>query len=442
MRMMNKLYKDRRGSTLIEVVVCVLVIGIAFVPLLMGLNTAVNANRSTEKRLYAENVATNIAEICKSYGEGGLKEFAKAEIDPDSDDDDEEGVSPAITEPSPDPDTEITPTAEPVELKKISELLEGASISASGTDKNTYYINDIKSGTGTFYAKVVFSTAAYDPEPSPDPSASPSPSPTITLGPKQNDFSDYKTVSKVEDSMPFSIPQSDYSQTIIDYFHTQAVNQSSAATIDDMANTANWLEREIIITIDKVGDDYKLTKEEIYKSSANAETGGANSKILFTSDPTPYSSTWNADAKQSVIDIKNKIPSFFIMSYGALKDNKDNKILLKRDTITVVRNVPDSISICSIAKDKPAVITLVKQGTPGAGISVTEPSGKNAVWYWSNVSVSRSNVEELPSFGGTGTGKQSYMKDVTITVYEKNTYAASDMVINKISTIIDFEKKE
>ena len=64
---------SNRGNTLIEVIVCVLIIGIAFVPLMVGLNASLRINKDTENKLYAENVASNIVEICKTFGKSRCK---------------------------------------------------------------------------------------------------------------------------------------------------------------------------------------------------------------------------------------------------------------------------------------------------------------------------------------------------------------------------------
>ena len=60
------------GSTLVEVIVSVLIVGIAFIPLMMGLNAAMNTNKQTENKLFAEAACDNVVEVCKTYGSSGL----------------------------------------------------------------------------------------------------------------------------------------------------------------------------------------------------------------------------------------------------------------------------------------------------------------------------------------------------------------------------------
>ena len=67
MRCMNN-----RGSTLVEIIVSVLIVGIVFVPLLMGLTTALKANAKSEEILRAETVAANCVEAAKTYGVAGF----------------------------------------------------------------------------------------------------------------------------------------------------------------------------------------------------------------------------------------------------------------------------------------------------------------------------------------------------------------------------------
>ena len=75
----TRILRDKRGSTLIEVIVSVLIVAIAFVPLLIGLHAALRVNGRAEVELYAENVATNLVEITKTYGTDGMKALAEAQ---------------------------------------------------------------------------------------------------------------------------------------------------------------------------------------------------------------------------------------------------------------------------------------------------------------------------------------------------------------------------
>lgn len=418
MRFEKNVLMDRRGSTLIEIVVSVLIVGIAFVPLMIGLNAAVNTNRNTEKQLYAENAAGNVSELCKVYGQAGMNAFAAADA--------------IIVDPSADPDPSATPTPEP---KKISDIFSTATISKDGTDDNKYYINNIQSGTDTYYATIVFSTANYDkqPEPTADPDTGIVPP---TSGPRQNDFEDFKSISKIENAMPISVPVREHLSDVIDHFYDEAEGDGSTASKTDLDVTSSWLEREIIITVNKVGDKYSLEIDEVYVSRTGAKTSKGDT--LFTSEPTSYKPDWVDDAKYSKIEIGNEMPSFFIMTYGALKDASGAAKLLKKDTITIKRKVADEVGVCSIVTEKTALTTMVSGAADG--VSLTNGAGKPMVSYWTNVSgILKSNIDMLPSFGGTGSGKQSKMKDAKITIYDNASRSESHKIIEKISTIIEFE---
>lgn len=57
---------DNKGSTLVEIIVSVLIIAIAFVPLMSGMASALKANTAAETKLFADNVAQKCMEIVKS----------------------------------------------------------------------------------------------------------------------------------------------------------------------------------------------------------------------------------------------------------------------------------------------------------------------------------------------------------------------------------------
>ena len=67
-RRLKDLMKKNSGSTLVEIIVSVLIVGIAFVPLIGGMNTALKVNNESENEMYAKNVASNCMEIVKAAG--------------------------------------------------------------------------------------------------------------------------------------------------------------------------------------------------------------------------------------------------------------------------------------------------------------------------------------------------------------------------------------
>ena len=68
MKLKNRFFENNRGSTLVEVIVSVLVVGIVFVPLMFGLSTATKVNDQAENKMYGETVAANCLEAVKTLG--------------------------------------------------------------------------------------------------------------------------------------------------------------------------------------------------------------------------------------------------------------------------------------------------------------------------------------------------------------------------------------
>ena len=139
---------DNRGSTLIEIIVSVLIIGIVFVPLLMGLTSAIKTNDRAEKKLNAESAGVNCMETVKAYGKSGLNNAA----------------------PTPNVEYGFTDLGSNAKIIKESD--------------NSYKIIKIDEGTNTYYAKISFSDDNYKTE----PITSGEPTPSVTAGPKQNDI--------------------------------------------------------------------------------------------------------------------------------------------------------------------------------------------------------------------------------------------------------------
>lgn len=61
------------GSTLIEIIISVLIIGIAFVPLMGGMSEALKANTKSESMLYSDQVASGCLDVAKIYGTSGFE---------------------------------------------------------------------------------------------------------------------------------------------------------------------------------------------------------------------------------------------------------------------------------------------------------------------------------------------------------------------------------
>ena len=163
----TRILRDERGSTLIEVIVSVLIVAIAFVPLLIGLHAALRVNRRAEVELYAENVATNLVEITKTYGTDGMKALAEAQGLNSSD--------------------------------GIAKLISGATMTKNSSG-NIFTVTNINSGTDKVYNAVIEFTNWDD---------------------KQNDFSGYPAVEGVADALIVNVGQ-DKLDEIINYYWNYA----------------------------------------------------------------------------------------------------------------------------------------------------------------------------------------------------------------------------
>lgn len=157
----NKL--NDRGSTFIEIIVSVLIVGIVFVPLLLGLNTAIMVNRISQNEMYADTVAQNCLETVKAIHRKGVQdrvasiENAKDESGNDAQLSkrmkeiygfyiaDEESAGPGLTP---------EPTMPP--LKSFDECYSGATIFQPNPKLEKYVVSGIKQGTKDYYAEIEF----------------------------------------------------------------------------------------------------------------------------------------------------------------------------------------------------------------------------------------------------------------------------------------------
>lgn len=152
-----------RGSTFIEIIVSVLIVGIVFVPLLLGLNTAIMVNRVSQNEMYADTVAQNGIETVKALGKkgieakisGGTKATNSDGTDPDLAEKIKILYGIDISEPEAEtPGAIATPTPTLIPLMKFDEFYSDATIAEMGTDK--YVVSGIKQGTKDYFAEVEF----------------------------------------------------------------------------------------------------------------------------------------------------------------------------------------------------------------------------------------------------------------------------------------------
>ena len=390
----KSLLKDQGGSTLVEIIISVLIVGIAFVPLMMGLNSALTANRQTEKELYAENVASNVAEVCKTYGVKGLNEMA------------------AATESS----------------KQISAIFTGSSLVKDSTE-DKFTISGITAGTGKEYKAVVtFSDAKYNTAPTAAPSATPLPS----QGPRQNDFSDYPSLSGIDQACIVSFAEDNLSDIVSYYQGVAASHGGHVVEADMLANVDKWLKREITVTISNGAEGVVVNKATTYSIDPSATI---NTQSVFGS----LSSSIDYPSQVEEVGNYSSLPSKLILTYAPIKNSSGVPIsLMEKDIITIDKSTPGSINVYCLCQEGSKLKTL--GGNKGqVFINCTDASqdadGKYYVKTYSNLNYTLNAVEEITKFGDGALTKQSRMKDADITIYDRE----GNPVINKTVTVIEFE---
>lgn len=384
----RRLRNDRRGSTLIEVIVSVLIVGIAFVPLMVGLNAALKVNKQTENNLNAENVAVNVIEVCKTYGTKGLEKLKT--------------------------DADTNPTT------GITTIFSGASLSK--TDSHSYTISGIKCGTDDrlYSAKIEFSNITDN----------------------QNDFSGYPTVEGIQNAAVVSFSEDNFDYVIGEFIAQAnstgvAEDNVSALSVADMkkkSNVAKWLSREIHIGIEEgTGANegkYVITKKIVYKANNDAIDG----KYPFRSSS--YTPTPVETQKKTVADASggySELPEMIVMTYRQFKDKQGNDLKLNNgcDKIVIEKAVTGATKLYALSENGKTLA--------GKGYAVRFDNGTSAdnltEVYTNLTDLGGSGLTQLTTFGTASSEMISKMKDVTITVYDNN----SEVVATKKSTLIDAE---
>ncbi len=399
MKKVRSLVKDKRGSTLIEIIVSVLIVGIAFVPLMMSLTSSLKANQKTERELYAENVATNIAEICKAYGANGLHAMVT-------------GGSGAGT---------------------ISDIFTGATLTEDGEGKIKFEISNLTAGTDCKYtAKLVFSSSTYDPvavsgEPVPGGSGE------ATKGPRQNDFSGYPSLSAIGNAVPINVV-ADNLNYIVTKFYDQAVAKGSSITKEEMiANINVWLNRKIEIDIvPGTGENtgkYVVNKKVIYTGRKDADTGLAIFKEVGYAGPI---------VEEQIAEVGAYLnpPQNIIITYKPLVDGTEYKKLYN-DEMYISKKVDGKVNVYSLCENGTSLNASGFKVKPNVDSSSVDLDGGANIGFYSNIAIDASGTgyTKLDKFGGGTVDKQSKMKDVKITIIDE----FNQQVLEKTATVIEFE---
>jgi hypothetical protein len=367
---------------LIEVIVSVLVIGIAFVPLMAGLNAALKTNKKTENELYAESVASNVVEICKTYGEYGFEN--------------------TLTN------------------AKINSLLTGAGagieISPIATDKlgigfdAGFLISGISSGTEKSYkAKVEFSS----------------------ISGAQNDFSGHKPLSGFLNAVILSVPA--YQEEIVSHY-SDITDRDETAKADLWTNASSWLRRDITVNINPVPEDtskytisidvkYSISDETFFRVKSGTS---ANAKILEKEI---------IDNKKYALPLNPIVLSYRVPFSGSVSS----------DNLVINKTVSGNLKFNLLCGDKNSFYHLnvsgsgeTTQASAGSGdfyqIDICVEDDADSSWI-----LGRDQCDGPFSFSADSAG-QSIMKDIKISIYDSlNDPFSGDPTVVKTTTMIEYE---
>lgn len=385
----RRLKNDKRGSTLIEVIVSVLIVGIAFVPLMVGLNAALKVNKQTENSFNAENVASNVIEVCKTYGTKGLDKLKT-----------DEDTNPA---------------------NGITTIFTGASLDKP--DSHSYTISGIKCGTDdrVYSAKIEFSSITDN----------------------QNDFSGYPTVEGIQNAIVVSLSEDNFDYVVGEFIAQAAstgvaednVSALSVAEMKKKTNVPKWLSREMYIGVEAgTGANegkYVVTKKIVYTANNNAIDG----KYPFRSSS--YTPTPVVTQEKTVADPVGayaELPQMIVVTYKQFKDKQGNYLNLYNghgDKIYINKNITGETTVYALSENGNTL--------NGKGYLVSfdaSASADDQTKVYTNLGFGSSlNCTQEYTFGTASSEMISKMKDITITVYDNN----GDQVAQKKSTLIDAE---
>ncbi len=417
----RSLFNDSRGSTLIEIIVSVLIVGIAFVPLMVGLNAALNVNKQNEKELYAENVATNVIEVAKAYGTQGLVHLVKNSSGSGSSTSGSSlsGSSLSGSSTSGSSTSGSSTSGSTISFSESIQDIFGEKATISKNASNKYFeIQNIVSGTGKVYS----ATITFD-----DGSASGEK--TLAI---QNDFSGYPQAGGVEGVVFVNYSEDDLKAIVEGIVGSNTLNTSEGITIAKLVeNAESWLKRDIILTIEKDADGKFAVKKEIQYSYPEPVDGVR--KIGGVNVFSPASPTLNPYPLQGeTIKAYDSLKPNYIMTFKQLK-YRGKDIKMAEDCITINKggDVSGPITVYALCENGQ---TLKDRGYEVwiTGKDLTDPSGANINVYC-NLNKHTTTCIPVETFGTGMTGAQYKMKNITVVV--KDDYG--NEVITKTSTLIE-----
>ncbi len=434
-----RLRTDNRGSTLIEIIVSVLIVGIVFVPLLMGLNVALKANTKSESELYAETVATNAMEVVKAYGIQGLNNYIA----------NSPGGAGGIVD--------------------FPEAGAGAKLQKDASATNAYIISGIKEGTKVYTAKFSFDNTPYEPV---------IPEGGVTPLPAQNSLEGYSVINEISNGQALRVNLAEN----LDEEYIKQIVSSAEAVSENVTNyfegkddserfkiVKGWIQKKTTyLKISKLPDtlpddastedkkhagQYKIEKQIIYNCNNTIPFDGAtHAGGVFKFPETP-----SCEYKKSPTP-----PDSILLFYSVLNYTIDEVTDLEGNTSYAYNlnniNVGSPTEIIQVEKDIPedlSIYTICKQISRSDFNETTGQlkfSGKMKYYFDSSEGTvklyNQFNSYELVEIGGVASAvpvatdiirdaedgdKIKKMYDLTMKVYDSE----SELRTTKTSTMVD-----
>lgn len=387
--------KDDRGSTLIEVIISVLIVGIVFVPLMMGLNVALKANRQTENELYAEAVASNCIEAGKAYGSAGMDAIYNTN-------------------------------------KKFDIVSTGAVLSK---ESGEYTVSNISEGTKNYIAKIQIID-----------------NPTYNSG--QNDFSGAKSIAGINNAVSIETTQKNASCTYDEFAIQEAITYSKANGQLGSLSDAGYEQivkscmesKTITVNINRkpVTDEEHPGKFYVTKSIAYHFNGKHNSDNVFSSSGAGKDCVYNIMESGYMSSAPQNLVVFYT------NPNYDTEISGVTTTVQFNKNVDGEAyfyCICagvSIESESGTSDVTIKLAGDADFITGTDTSVEPAKEYkkvkiYSNEIKSGGSDTNFDTFADLGAAKgsvkQNRIYDIEVKVF--NTLDTTEPVVTKKSTIIE-----
>ena len=408
------------GSTLIEIVISILIVGIVFVPLLMGLNTALKANAKSKTIMNAETVATNCLETVKAVGLKKLQGYYE-----------KTSVNPLNSKIADQLGGEFTAAY------TANEFSDGALLAGrNDTYHRDFVITNLEQGSGEYYATIEFNDDRFA---------------------VQNNNSDYVSIMGIGNKENSCLLNMSSTQ---DLYYSGLASGVSSVTADDVPDYIKSKTTEIVI--DSVPADAAEHAEGICITAKNVY------EFKTVEGGLPFSSPNPENGNTEVYYDKGKIPNTILLFYAPVYKDAD-KIKMMNDatvacteTIKVTKLYEGELSIYVFVKGANVKSSYSGDATVEEGYkdpftgNIIDPEYANAslkfdisgdgcitkpLGLYSPIKVDLGStvdyfVKPMPSIVSTASD-DDFLKlyEVKISVYDLN----GELLTQKTSTIMDGE---